>query len=193
MHAVPTRCPYHPGAGVARTLTDLLVEGNTMAQYYTYTCFELNASPAEREVFQELLDLDLEEPSCDRAPPSAAFLTMFPPVDEDPWSGYLEFLGGEGFEHAPDGELLPYEGSFVFCAESLDLGFLVAILQKVCTSCLPLAFSWADTRSRMDIDQYGGGCVLIEKGGIWYYNALQLLHDLRGGMIPFKREYFSMG
>ncbi|MEG3164730.1 hypothetical protein U1701_09010 [Sphingomonas sp. PB2P19] len=150
-----------------------------MADYYTQTCFKLTASDTEIAILLELDRYDEDDP--DTVTPSSGFLSAFPPTSAHPLSGYLDYIEEEGQCHSPSfaHSLKKRNGEWYFADGEMYLGYVSAVLAKVCVSAFPIRFSWACICSSMREDEFGGGVTIIDENGISGWSTLDAVDQWR--------------
>ena len=138
-----------------------------MADVFVKTCFAFYCSAAEWALLQEafLLSFDLcagVEPN----PPGPGFMALFPPDDEDRWSGFRDLFSDRDYpDFGADLAGGPEDGSAnwraIISAEvSLEPLAIAALIQRCCAAALaggPIGFAWSTSCSRQVIDAFGGG------------------------------------
>jgi hypothetical protein len=151
----------------------------TVADYYTQTCFKLPASEKEITVLLELDRYDEEDP--DTVTPSSAFLSAFPPSGAHPLSGYLDYIEEAGQCHSASFvySLKKRDGEWYFADAEMNLGYVSAVLAKVCTSAFPIQFSWACICSSLREDEFGGGVTIIDADGISGWSTFDAVEEWR--------------
>lgn len=151
----------------------------TVADYYTQTCFKLPASEKEIAILLELDRYDEEDP--DNVTPTTEFLSVFPPTGTHPLSGYLDYIEEEGQVHSPSftHSLKQRDGEWYLADADMYLGYVSAILAKVCTSAFPIRFTWACVCSSMREDEFGGGVTIIDANGVSGWSTLDAIEEWR--------------
>ncbi|MDB5580817.1 MAG: hypothetical protein JWR80_5993 [Bradyrhizobium sp.] len=144
-----------------------------MADIYLQACFSFTCTPAEmvllEEAFQASYDLGAGlTPSL--ATPSPAFLSLFPPTEDDCWAGFREIFSDPSFPMLGAGLTGsdPVVPPMVTAIISTDADFepeaMAKLIQRCCPAMLanaPIGFEWSVTCSRMRVGEFGGGWCAI--------------------------------
>lgn len=152
-----------------------------MSEYYTKAFFKLNATISEIAVLKELDEFDPETEQL-RTEPSKGFLETFKPIDSNLLSGFLHYIEDREldgiFEFA---DMLVTDGTDTYISSwNIDLHTLSNILQCVCPSALPIAFTWStDCSTYRDEDDFGGGVTVIEANQISGWSSFAQLDEVR--------------
>lgn len=144
-----------------------------MADYYTQTSFAVHIESGEAEILAEIetviddLKAGFESPEeemstwSDR---SERFRLLFPADDPTrPFASFLAIFDDETYpSHGADFTVVPDPANGGGCilevsGDQVDPITIARLLQKVLPSALPFRFGWAETCSRLRLDDFGGG------------------------------------
>lgn len=144
-----------------------------MADYYTQTSFGVHADSGEAEILAEVDSvIDALQDGFENAEEameawkacSERFRDLFPAADPaEPFASFTALFEDETYpSHGADITCRPDPeregGSIVTVSgDQVDPYTLARLIQKVLPSALPFRFGWAETCSRLRLDDFGGG------------------------------------
>ena len=148
-----------------------------MANYFTQTSFAVSVDAGEAAILTEIDEVIAEIQEGFDTPDDAMkaweatsdrFRQLFPASDPElPFADLTALFDddthpshGAEFSFAPDPENKGRETLYVLGHE-IDPVALARLLRKVLPSALPFRFGWAETSSRMRLDEFGGGFIEV--------------------------------
>lgn len=160
-----------------------------MANHFTKASFTFAVTDAEAEIFRHVGEaaeivgnsrLAPDQRAAAYADLGAGFAACFPPIDSDPFGGFLAILSDPdyprlGFSVQVD----PSDGTgrckVWLHGDQFDVETAAQLIQKVAKSALPAGFEYCLDCDRLRPGEFGGGYVVIREDRFEFASSAQLL------------------
>lgn len=161
-----------------------------MANNYIHAAFAVTITASEAELIAaaetaiNAIEEDLQGESRREAYEALgpAFADAFPPISEDPFSGFMPILPDKDFP-CLDATITIEDGQdhttkvVAFSGDQFGIEQVANLLFACAKSALPIGFEYAYTCDKLRNDEFGGGAVIITANGIDYHSTHAIVRE----------------